>query len=184
MSALSDEVPIPPKDQMNPGLSSAREDTMMGKFGKPGPLTPDCSDPSGEFKKRIVWGIDVGPFKVSGLGFAVESLKQIFAEVRRDLPVVFAEAKTAGVLCVRHRRHNPSRYSNHSWGTAIDLYFGNKVVPQGHPVTHRGVLRTILVLAYQWDMLGPPPVKLDSAAFQLFRLDATGRPTPWRINLR
>jgi hypothetical protein len=140
MSTLNDEVPIPPKDQMNPGLSSAREDTMLAKFGKPGLLSRDCSEPTGEFRKRIVWGADVGPFKVSGLGYAVESLKLIFAEVRNGLPQVFAEVKTAGVLCVRHRRHNPSRYSNHSWGTAIDLYFGSRVVPMGRPVTHRGVL--------------------------------------------
>lgn len=51
-------------------------------------------------------------------------------------------------------------------------------------VTHRGVIRTVLALAYQWDMLGPPPVKLDCAAFQLFRLDARGLPSAWRINLR
>ena len=113
---------------------------MLAKFGKPGPLTPNCSEPTGEFRKRIVWGVDVGPFKVSGLGYAVESLKQIFSEVRDKSPQVFAEVKTAGVLCVRHRRHNPSRYSNHSWGTAIDLYFGSRVVPMGRPVTHRGVL--------------------------------------------
>jgi hypothetical protein len=140
MSALNDEVPIPPKDQMNTGLSSARESTMLAKFGKPGLLARDCTNPTGEFKKRIVWSIDVGPFKVDGLGFAVESLKQIFAEVRNELPQVFAEVKHAGMLCVRSRRGNPSRYSNHSWGAAIDLYFGSRVVPMGRPVTHRGVL--------------------------------------------
>jgi hypothetical protein len=111
---------------------------MLKKFGKPGTLTKDCSDPVGKFKKRLKFGIDVGPFKVSGLDFAVESLKQIFAEVHQQLPVVFDEVKTAGVLCVRHRRSNPSRFSNHSWGTAIDLFFGAEVVPQGLHLTHRG----------------------------------------------
>jgi hypothetical protein len=140
MSDLSDRVPIPPKDTTNIGLSSATEAAMLKKFGKPGKLTEDCSDPVGKFKKRIKFGVDVGPFKVSGLDFAVESLKQIFVEVHQQLPVVFDEVKTEGVLCVRHRRSNPSRFSNHSWGTAIDLFFGTKVVPQGVHLTHRGVL--------------------------------------------
>lgn len=140
MVNLSERVPIPPKDQMNTNLSSATEDTMLEKFSKPGPLTKECSDPTGIFKKRIKYGVDVGPFKVSGLDYAVESLRQIFQEVKRDLPQVYNEVKTTGVLCVRHRTNNPSRYSNHSWGSAIDLYFGDAVVPQGKRVTHRGNL--------------------------------------------
>lgn len=140
MSNLADEVPIPPKDQMNKNLSPARESTMLKVFGKPGELTKNCSDPTGAYLKRIKYKFDVGPFKVSGLDHAVETLAQIFKEVQKDLPVVYAEVKTAGVLCVRHRRGNPSRYSNHSWGASIDIYFGKKVVPQGEPKTHRGVL--------------------------------------------
>jgi len=140
MSDLSDRVPIPPKDTMNTGLTSATQTVMLKKFGTPGPLTPDCVDPTGKFKKRIRFGIDVGPFKVSGLDFAVESLRQIFGEVQQQLPAVFKEVKTEGVLCVRSRRGNPSLFSNHSWGTAIDLKFGKAVVPQGTPLTHRGNL--------------------------------------------
>ncbi len=140
MSKLSDQVPIPPKDTINTGLSPATEAIMLQKFGKPGALTKNCSDPAGKFRKRIKFGIDVGPFNVSGLDFAVESLLQIFTEVEMQLPDVFNEVKTAGVLCVRHRRSNPSRFSNHSWGASIDLFFGTKVVPQGVALTHRGVL--------------------------------------------
>jgi hypothetical protein len=140
MAKLSDRVPIPPKDVMNPGLSAAAESTMLTKFGKPGALTKDCSDPTGEIKKRIKRGVNVGPFKVSGLDYAVESLKQIFSEVKQQQPILFAETKTEGMLCVRHRRRNPTRYSNHSWGTAIDLYFGTDTVPQGTRLAHRGVL--------------------------------------------
>lgn len=72
---LSDRVPIPPKDTMNTNLSPAKESAMLKKFGKPGQLTKDCSDPTGKFKKRIKFGVDIGPFKVSGLDFAVESLR-------------------------------------------------------------------------------------------------------------
>jgi hypothetical protein len=140
VSDLADRVPIPPKDAMNTGLSSARESTMLTKFGKPGALTKKCSPPTGKFSARIFEKFDVGPFKVTGLDFAVESLKQIFAEVLVSAPTVHAQVKTAGVLCVRHRRANPSRFSNHSWGCAIDLFFGEAVVPQGVALSQRGLL--------------------------------------------
>jgi len=138
MILLSDEIPIPPKDQMNNNLSAARQSVMLAVLGKPGELTKDCSKPTGEFIKRIKKSFDVGPFKVDGLDYAVETLRQIFAEVQIDLPNVYKEVKNAGVLCVRHRRNNPTLFSNHSWGASIDIYFGNKVVDQGKKLTHRG----------------------------------------------
>ena len=140
MDRLEDRVPIPPKDQMNTNLSSANEETMLNKFGEPGPLTKDCSDPGGAFVDRICCGIDVGPFKVDGLDYAVESLRQIFQDIERNLPYVYNDVKQDGMLCVRHTRKNPNMYSNHSWGTAIDLYFGVAVVDQGVHLTHRGNL--------------------------------------------
>jgi D-alanyl-D-alanine carboxypeptidase-like protein len=138
MSELSDRVPIPPKDTMNTGLSPAKQSTMLNKLGRPGALTKDCSDPSAKFKERIKFSVNVGPFKVSGLDFAVESLRQIFAEVQIALPAVFDEVKTEGMLCVRARRKAPQIFSNHSFGTAVDLFFGNKVVDQGVHLAHRG----------------------------------------------
>jgi D-alanyl-D-alanine carboxypeptidase len=138
MDNLSDRVPIPPKDSMNTGLSPAKESTMLTKLGKPGKLTKNCSDPFQQFKKRLKFGVNVGPFKVSGLDFGVESLRQIFAEVQQQLPDVFAAVKSDGMLCVRHRRKSPVLFSNHSFGTAIDIFFGTEAVPQGVHLAHRG----------------------------------------------
>ncbi|HSU16551.1 M15 family metallopeptidase [Longimicrobium sp.] len=139
MSKLSDKVPIPPKDLMNTNLSSATEATMLKKFGSPGTPKPGCGPASAAMKPRLVTA-NVGPFKVTGLVFAVESLKQIFAEVQTKHPDVFKAVKTAGMWCVRHRNHNSSKLSNHSWGTTIDLFFGTAVVDQGVHLTHRGML--------------------------------------------
>lgn len=139
MEDLNNLVPIPAKEVMNKGLTAASESTMLEILGKPGELTSDCSDPNNIFIKKLVFGVDVGPFKVSGLLYAVESLKQIFAQVKIELPDVYNAVKTAGVLCIRSRRHNPSKYSNHSFGTAIDIYFGSGVVDQGVRQTQRGV---------------------------------------------
>jgi D-alanyl-D-alanine carboxypeptidase len=151
MTELSDRIPIPPKDQMNAGLTSATEKTMLAKFGIPGALTVECAPPTGPVVQRIKSDFDVGPFKVTGLDYAVESLRQIFGEVRNDFPDVYSQIRTAGVLCVRHRRNNPARFSNHSWGCSIDIYFGARVVPQGLAVTHRGnFLLNPIFCKYGW----------------------------------
>lgn len=138
MPSMADLVPIPPG--INPGLSACREDTMMGKFGRPGQLTDTCSPITGDIRRRIEFGVDVGPFKVSGLDYAIASLGQVFSALSGEHPDTYNQIKTAGMLCVRRIKHNPAHYSNHSWGTAIDLYFGAGVVPQGKTMTQRGFL--------------------------------------------
>jgi hypothetical protein len=138
--SLSDRVPLPPVSQMNTGLSSCTETTMLKKFGKPGELTEDCSTPTGTFLARVRKNFNVGPFKVTGLDYAVESLLQVFTDVKNENPQLFNQVKNEGMLCVRARRHNPSHYSNHSWGTAIDIFFGTEVVDQGVKLTNRGNL--------------------------------------------
>lgn len=136
-----DVVPIPPTDTFNKNLSSASERTMLQIFGVPGEKTKDCSPATGQFKKRIVTRVDVGPFKVSGLDIAVDALKAALAEAEEQIPDVVATLQTAGMLCVRHKRGNPNSFSNHSWGTAIDLFYGTDVIPQGSPKTYRGILQ-------------------------------------------
>lgn len=99
MPSLADLVPIPPG--INPGLSACRERTMLDKFGKPGELTDQYSPVDGNVRTRIRQGVDVGPFKVSGLDFAVESLGQIFSVLFTDHHDTYSQIKTAGILCVR-----------------------------------------------------------------------------------
>jgi len=49
-------------------------------------------------------------------------------------------------------------------------------------VTHKGVIRAVLCLAYDWDMLGKPPVKLDWSRLHLFAVDGAAV-RPHRMNL-
>src|SRR5262249_32400187 len=107
----------------------------------PGEKTDQCSPATGKIKSRIVSRVDVGPFKVSGLDIAVASLKAVLAEAEEQIPAVVAAVKNDGMFCVRHKRRNRNSFSNHSWGTAIDLFFGPNAVPQGTPKTQRGVLQ-------------------------------------------
>ena len=113
---------------------------MLGKFGRLGDLTAQCSAVTGDVRLRIKRAVDVGPFKVSGLDFAAASLEQIFTALSAEHHDAYSQVKTAGMLCVRRIKNNPAHYSNHSQGTAIDLYFGTGVVLQGKRMAQRGFL--------------------------------------------
>jgi hypothetical protein len=80
---------------------------------------------------------------VSGLDVAVESLRQVFAEVQRKAPRLFNEVKTEGMLCVRHKHSSATHFSNHSWGAAIDLFYGSGVVQQGTALAQRGIVQLV-----------------------------------------
>lgn len=56
----------------------------------------------------------------------------------------------------------------------------------GRPVTaltHKGVIHVVLALAYDWDMLGKPPVKLERNAVHLFDASAAGAVVPVAMNI-
>lgn len=131
---FSQLVPIPAS--INPGVTAARHQTMMNILGAPGALTDDCSDVTNERVKRLLVTANVGPFRVTGLRPAIEALKRIFAQVRNDEPALFASLGTAGMLCCRRVRPVPggpvsTNFSNHSWGTAIDIEIDGKLDPRG-----------------------------------------------------
>jgi hypothetical protein len=134
-------VPIPATNTFNHNLSSANEATMLQLFGVPGAKTSDCSPATGPFASRISSNVDVGPFRASGLDVAVASLKAVFGEAQTQIPQVVGAVKSDGMLCVRHKRLNPDSFSNHSWGTAIDLFFKDAPTPQGVHATQRGCLQ-------------------------------------------
>tara|TARA_E500000305_G_scaffold84312_1_gene70202 strand:+ start:103 stop:696 length:594 start_codon:yes stop_codon:yes gene_type:complete len=50
-------------------------------------------------------------------------------------------------------------------------------------VTHKGVIRAALSLAWGWDMMGKPPVRLDWAAMHMVRLDPDGTIRPDALNV-
>lgn len=51
-------------------------------------------------------------------------------------------------------------------------------------VAHKGVIRATYALAADWDMKGPPPVKLRNDVAQEFLLDPEGLPVAGRLNIR
>ena len=50
-------------------------------------------------------------------------------------------------------------------------------------VCHKGVIRAVLSLAFDWPMQGKPPVRLDWRHAHVFELAPDGRPRPLAMNL-
>ncbi|MFB8792502.1 MAG: M15 family metallopeptidase [Potamolinea sp.] len=126
---------------INSGMTPTTATYMKSVLGVPGALTTDCSAvTNANLKKLMVLDkdSDVGPFKVTGLKPAVNALKGIFAKVKQDKPELYNQLGTAGMLCVRKVRGG-SDFSNHSWGTAIDMKMNGKLDDVGDGKTQLGL---------------------------------------------
>jgi len=136
-------VPIP--RNINRGVTRALHATMIQALGRPGELTPECSTVTSPRVRRLLTTTDVGPFRVTGLLPAVEAIRRIFDRVREREPDLFGQLGTAGMLCCRRIRTTPGRppsrnFSNHSWGTAIDIKIRGALDPRGDGMTQLGLL--------------------------------------------
>lgn len=132
---------VPDRRVINGSLEGARNSTMQTLIGLPcSNLSKDCQSPSNPEFIKLVVSEDVGPFKARGLKPAVESLRNIFADIQRDEPDLYERLGSAGMLCCRWVRGSTSVMSNHSWGTAIDLTIDGKLDPLGDNKVQRGLL--------------------------------------------
>jgi hypothetical protein len=135
-------VPIP--TGINPGVTAAQQDTMVRIFGKPCSLKADCTAVTNDKVKQLLVTKNVGPFTVTGIRPVVEALTRIFKKVKEEKPELHRVLGTAGVLCCRRVRREsgpPSpNFSNHSWGTAIDLKIKGALDPRGDGKTQKGIL--------------------------------------------
>src|ERR1043165_7418895 len=126
MPDYSKLVPVPPFSSINQGLSPAHQQTMLDIFGRPGELTEDCSDITNTSLRKLIATQNVGPFKVTGLKLLLAELTEIFDQVRQQNSELYNQAGTEGMVCCRAVRGSSTNYSNHSWGTAVDIGFGGK----------------------------------------------------------
>lgn len=121
---FSNLVRIP--DRINPNVSFARQSTMLDLFGSPGERTRDCSPVTNARVKALLVTEDVGPFRLRGMRPAVEAIRRVFDRVQVERPALYDQLETAGMLCCRRVR-NGRNFSNHSWGTAVDLKINGKL---------------------------------------------------------
>jgi peptidoglycan hydrolase-like protein with peptidoglycan-binding domain len=131
-------VPIPPLDTINIGLHPGHQATMLKIFGVPGALSRDCSNIANRKLEALIETRNVGPFKATGIGQLLDHLTEIFSEVKGKLPEVFAQVESDGMLCCRAVRGSKSNFSNHSWGTAIDIRFGDESDEMGDGLMQLG----------------------------------------------
>lgn len=130
---------------INNGVTKARQQTMVGIFGAPGRLSDGCTPPTNHSVTDRLVTRNVGPFNVTGIGPAVEALTRIFVKVQQELPDLARQLGTAGMLCCRRIRalpgHAPStQFSNHSWGSAVDIKIRGTLDPRGDGRTQLGLL--------------------------------------------
>jgi hypothetical protein len=130
---------------INPGLRRAQHSTMLRVLGRPGGLTENCSPITNRALKARLTTSSVGPFRVTGLDIAVTALRRVLARVQVQHPDLHAILGTEGMACCRKVRTRPGRppsrnFSNHSWGTAIDLKVGGQLDPRGDGKCQRGLL--------------------------------------------
>lgn len=139
--SLTDLLVIP--GDINPGVSACKHSTMLNILGRPGELSENCSQASGRVIDLLVTD-DVGPFRVTGLSPAIEALKRIFDAVRDQEPALFDALGTAGMHCCRRIRTTDGSispiFSNHAWGTAIDIKINGQLDPRSDGHALRGLL--------------------------------------------
>ena len=136
-------VPIPPG--INAGVTAAQQATRVRIFGKPCSLKADCTAVTNEKVKKLLVTRSIGPFSVTGIRPAVDALTRIFKKVKEEKPELHRVVGTAGVLCCRRVRREAGQppspnFSNHSWGTAIDLKIRGALDPRGDGKTQMGIL--------------------------------------------
>lgn len=164
-------VPVP--KGINKGASNAKQRTMLDIFGRPGALSEDCTPVTNTKVKKLLVTTDVGPFRVTGIKPAVDALKRVFAKVQKQEPELFRFLGTAGMLCCRRVRKLPGRplsknFSNHSWGTAVDIKIKGTLDPRANGTTQLGLLLLHPFFneeRFFWGA-GFPPIQEDSMHFE------------------
>ncbi|MBB3195062.1 M15 family metallopeptidase [Roseateles terrae] len=138
---LSSYVAVPERHLMNPGLQAVSSSFMVQTLGNPRETySQDCQPLTNQkLKRHIVVARSVGPFKVTGLDVAVESLQKVMDDIRVEQPLVYESLSTAGMLCCRNIRGSSRSISNHSWGTAIDLKLNNRLDVRGDNQVQMGL---------------------------------------------
>lgn len=128
--------------RINGDLVGARNSTMLSLIGSPrGTYDDECRWPTNQAVLALIVTEDVGPFRVSGLQPAVETLRAILRDVRAQEREVYDALGHVGMLCCRYVRGSRTTISNHSWGTAIDLTLEGRLDKRGDERTQAGLLK-------------------------------------------
>lgn len=127
--------------RFNKGITQPRNRVMLEVLGVPrSSKTVDCSGVTQPRLKALLETRRVGPIRVTMLKPALESLERIVAKLKETEPDIHDALGTAGALCARLIRGSRSSWSNHSWGTAIDVKLEGRLDGFGDGGTQFGLL--------------------------------------------
>jgi hypothetical protein len=171
---LTRPVPRPKANEINGGLTSCKQATLIELLGRPrADYSTDCQPVTNTSLKAMMVIEDVGPFRVTGLKPAVDSLRRVFAAVKKKRPDLYDAVGSMGMLCCRNVRGSRTAISNHSWGTAIDLTFDGKLDLRGDGMCQAGLLDIYQFFRAEGWFWGAEFNTEDSMHFEL--ADATAR---------
>jgi hypothetical protein len=141
ISRLTALVDKPKACDINSGLSAISARELERVFGRPREkVTTECQPVTNPKLSRRIVTKDVGPFRVTGLDIAVDSLTLVFADVEREDPELYSLLSSAGMLCCRLVRGSKFTLSNHSYGTALDIKIGGELDRRGDDKVQLGLL--------------------------------------------
>jgi hypothetical protein len=140
---------------INRGTTMAGASFQTSKLGSPGcPLTAacfscTCAVRNAKITRNVITLAVTSTVRITGLKPFVEAVKRAFdamkaaGATRPELLTAYNSVRSAGGLCCRPiKRSNgtPGQgYSNHSWGSAVDFYFGSQIDPRGDGKTQYGL---------------------------------------------
>jgi hypothetical protein len=140
MRQYAELVLTPDRSILNPGLSPADSNTLLNLLGPPERLTSGTEEMTTAGLETVLETRDVGPFTVTGLTVALDSLEELFSEVAMLHPELYDALGTTGMLSSSGARGSPARHSPHYWGIAIDLTIDGLETPPGSLMIPRGLL--------------------------------------------
>ncbi|MEM6486922.1 MAG: M15 family metallopeptidase [Pseudomonadota bacterium] len=133
-------VAIADRRAVNEPLTVPRPSDLVEIFGPPSEtLTQDCQEPTNALLLSLLRLDDVGPIRVRMIEPALESLRQIFANVRAIQPDLYERIQSSGSLCVRLVRGSEDRVSAHAYGLAVDINIDGQLDVLGDGRTQLGL---------------------------------------------
>jgi hypothetical protein len=170
LDSYAEVVVIPHRRSLNQGLSLATPGFLEELLGRPREnLTDNCQTMTNPALREMLVVESVGPIRVQMLEPAVESLRRVFAQVRRIDPDLYDRIGTAGSLCVRRIRGTLDRMSSHAFGTAVDLNIDGRLDAFGAGTTQLGLTILADFFAAEGWIWGAAFGREDSMHFEVSR---------------
>ena len=170
LDSYTEVVVIPSRRTLNEGMTVATPSFLEQLLGRPREdLNDDCQPMTNPALRELLVLDSVGPIRVHMLEPAVESLRRVFAEIRRADPDLYDRIGTAGSLCVRQIRGTIARLSSHSFGTAVDLNIDGRLDAFGAGTTQLGLTILADFFAAEGWIWGAAFGREDSMHFEVSR---------------